>query len=212
MGKRTYETDIAAMALLYRYQCDGSMMLSYDKIEKFDEVINKNLDGMNSSCGIGVRYEEEPELYFTIVDENGKKYAVMNKTADINKARSYHIGVLPTDIIIASQMPNALEIIGLKLDKGDLKKITFPEVMSLEEVIEKVIESPRKFYIKIAEVLSIEEREYIKTFIEDKSCINCSNMSCNVNHLVDNDHISCVSWDNKEMIGRQKVLSSDHRS
>ena len=43
MGKFTYESDIVAIALLYRKKYAGTDMISYDKIKKFDEIINKNL-------------------------------------------------------------------------------------------------------------------------------------------------------------------------
>lgn len=79
---------------------------------------------------------------------------------------------------------------------------------SIEKIIDKILNNPRDFYIKISQEISIEEREYIKTLIENKSCINCSNGTCRVeaNEKTYND--ICVAWDNKELIGRQKILTS----
>lgn len=133
MGKRTYESDIVAMALLYRYESNGSMMLSYDKIEKFDKIINENLDDMNSSCGIGIRHEEDSELYFTSTDESGKLYAIIKPGSDIKRLWEYHVGCLPLDVIIASQMQNALDVIGLKLKNNKFECIYGDNVAYFDE-------------------------------------------------------------------------------
>ncbi len=55
MGKRTYMSDITAMALLYRKEYSGTTMILYDKVKDFDRIINEYLEDMNSSCGIGLR-------------------------------------------------------------------------------------------------------------------------------------------------------------
>ena len=123
MGERTYLTDITAMALLY-LNYTGSTMVLYDKVKEFDQVINDNLEKMNSTCGIGFRYssEEETNLYFMATDEEGNLYAVINPSADLKKAFDWHIGVLPVDVIVASQKDNALETIGLQLREGRICK------------------------------------------------------------------------------------------
>ena len=63
MGKRIYEKDIVAMALLYRKKYASTDILSYDKICKFEEAINNNLDKMNSTYRVGIRCEETSNLY-----------------------------------------------------------------------------------------------------------------------------------------------------
>lgn len=85
MGKRTYESDIIAMALLYRKQYVGTDMLSYDKALEFDAIINENLDNMNSKFSIGPRCEQTSELYRVLQDENGNIYAVINPNTDLKK-------------------------------------------------------------------------------------------------------------------------------
>lgn len=121
MGKRTYESDIIAMALLYRKEYVGTDMISYDKAVKFNSVINNNLDNMNANCGIGIRYEEQSRLYFIMQDENGRRLAVINPNADLKKAWEYHIGCLPIEVCIASQMDNALREIGLIIVDGKMR-------------------------------------------------------------------------------------------
>ena len=122
MGKRTYESDIIAMALLYRKQYAGTDMLSYDKALEFDAVINENLDNMNSKFSIGPRCEQTSELYRILQDENGNVYAVINHDADLKRAWEWHIGCLPIDVVISAHQENALKTIGLRLVDGKLTK------------------------------------------------------------------------------------------
>lgn len=128
MEKRTYESDIVAMALLYRKEYIGSDMISYEKAKKFDQVINDNLNIMNSDCGIGIRYSyyDDSKLFTKMTDENGNLYAVIIPNADLKEAWQTHIGCLPIDVIVASQMDNALDVIELekKIDEST-KKIYF---------------------------------------------------------------------------------------
>ena len=113
MGKRTYESDIVAMALFYRKEYASTDMLSYDKILNFDKVINNNLDEMEATCGIGIRCENTSNLYFVITGEDGQSCAVINPNVELKMAWKYHVGCLPIDVLIASQMDNALKEIGL---------------------------------------------------------------------------------------------------
>lgn len=96
-------------------------MISYDKAVEFDEIINKNLDNMNSKINPYLFYDEESKLYFHATDEKGKVYLIIDNTADLEAAESYHVGCLPIDIIVASQMENALNILGLQLSDGIIK-------------------------------------------------------------------------------------------
>lgn len=81
--------------------------------------------------------------------------------------------------------------------------------LSIDDVVEKIIENPRELFIKIANTLSIQERDYLKLLIENKSCINCSNGTCRVESAEKTPNDICVAWDNKELIGRQKILTKD---
>ena len=124
MGKRTYESDVVTMALLYVNECDETGLLLYDKIIEFDNIINENLDEMNSSCRIGIRMENDNDnrLYFIEKDEDGNRYAIINPNVNIEKAKELHLGTLPLDVIVASQKPYALSVIGLELENGHFKK------------------------------------------------------------------------------------------
>ena len=96
-------------------------MILYEKAINYDRVINSNLEEMNSSCGIGIRSEEESLLYFLIQGEDNKLYAVIRPDADLKKAWSCHIGCLPTVVIVAAQMDNALSEIGLIMVDGKFR-------------------------------------------------------------------------------------------
>lgn len=139
MGKRTYLTDVAVLALLYRHKCDHGMMISYEKIEKFDEVINQNLDDKNSLFRISIRCADENQsnFYFTGKDENGVLYAIIYPNADFDKAWDRHVGCLPADIIVAALQQNALATIGLQLVNGKLQNIQ-NDLDKLEEANYKV--------------------------------------------------------------------------
>lgn len=113
MGRRTYEVDIFAMALLYRKEYTKTDMILVEKAKKFDEVINYNLDKINSSQGIGLRSEERQNLYFYATGENNKSYIVINPSADLKRAWDYHVNCLSMEVLVASLMDNALKEIGL---------------------------------------------------------------------------------------------------
>jgi len=113
MGKRTYESDIIAMALLYRKEYVGTHIISYDKAVKFDKVINDNLDKMEAKYGIGIRWEEPSKLYSLMKDEKGELCAVINPNVDLKKMWKWHVYNLPAKVILASYMDNALKEIDL---------------------------------------------------------------------------------------------------
>ena len=76
MGRRTYEVDIFIMALLYRREYAKTDMILVEKAKKFDNIINENLDRINSSNGISLRCEESQNLYFYATGENNKTYII----------------------------------------------------------------------------------------------------------------------------------------
>lgn len=79
--------------------------------------------------------------------------------------------------------------------------------MGMDEIIDKIVHDPKAFYISIAKELSVKEREFLKTGINPKSCSNCTNPSCRTDTLIRPDDDVCTGWDNKELIGRRKLLT-----
>ena len=115
MERRTCMSDIITIALLYRKEYAGTDMISYQKIIKYDEIINKNLDEMGAKCGSRFGYEnsEFSEFYMMLKDERGNICAVINPNADLKKKSDSIFGYLPIEIIVATQMDNALKEIDL---------------------------------------------------------------------------------------------------
>ena len=114
MDKRTYLEDIISIALLYRKAYVGTDMISYDKLLEFDKIVNKNLDSMNSQCLKNVRGSDYVAFYRLVTDENGNKFAVILSNANLEYAWKIHMGLASTDTLTATQMDNALNVIGLE--------------------------------------------------------------------------------------------------
>ncbi len=99
----------------------------------------------------------------------------------------------------------------------ETNNVEITKTSTLEDIIEKIVESPRKFYINLADSLSIEEREYLKKLINNRCCDNCTNGSCRVetcekiglDELGKSQGSNCLSWNNYELIGRQRVLTKN---
>lgn len=85
---------------------------------------------------------------------------------------------------------------------------------NLDEVINKIVDSPRDFYVKVCNSLTPEERLFIIKVLENKNCLNCTNSSCRVEYkekvgLDSNGNqqgSKCIGWHNEELIGKSKVL------
>ena len=73
---------------------------------------------------------------------------------------------------------------------------------NLEKIIKKVVDD-ETFYKAVASFLTSSEYNYIKNGICDKTCLNCTNSSC---EPVISSKECCLFWDNKEEIGKIKVL------
>lgn len=67
----------------------------------------------------------------------------------------------------------------------------------------------KQYYIDITNNLSIEEKDRLRKLIENKSCTNCSNMSCRVNTDIYGLD-ACIAWNNEELIGKAKVLKKEN--
>lgn len=124
MGKRTYLTDSITMGLLYREKYTGTQRILYDDLLEYDSVINQNLEERNPTVPLLTKcpYYEQSKLFLITTDETQKKYAVIRPEANLEEAWNTHIGCLPLAVVIASQMPNALEKINLELVNGILRE------------------------------------------------------------------------------------------
>ena len=122
MKKRICLNDSIAIALLYRKIYADTDILLFDKVLYYQKIVSENLESMNSTCGLSNKFKEyDFELFTTLKDEKGDMYAVINKDIDMEKMYNKYIKSLPEDMLIATQMPNALNIINLK--KEDSKTL-----------------------------------------------------------------------------------------
>lgn len=95
--------------------------------------------------------------------------------------------------------------------------VEITKTSTLEDIIESIAENPKEFYIKLASLLSPQEREYLKELIKNRCCENCANGSCKaetdekigLDELGQPQGNNCLGWNNYELIGRQRVLSKN---
>ncbi len=87
----------------------------------------------------------------------------------------------------------------------------------LETLKDKINNCPKDFYAKIINVLTSQEREYLRELIDNKSCSNCSNQSCRIEQYekIGLDEFgnpqgsNCLSWNNDELIVKQLILKQN---
>lgn len=81
-----------------------------------------------------------------------------------------------------------------------IKYDIYDEEKTLEEILNKIINNPELFYRKIAQELSSEEYDYIKSKISNKNCINCGNECLN------DELKGCFRWSAPTLVGKCKIL------
>lgn len=120
---RMYYEDAYGLGLLYAYKYGKKKMTLKDDLERFHETIEKNLSEMNSDVHdiyATLRYTDETSIYFLSEGKNGEMYLVLYPDFNYEKAKSLYIGCLSTDILVASQMDNALNCLDLKKEDGKI--------------------------------------------------------------------------------------------
>lgn len=122
MSSRIFIQDTTTLALLYNYEATRGMLLSLDKIRAFDNIVDNNLEKMNSGVNMVHPLDYSRLIYFTSCDENGNEYCILKPDFSEEQARIEYIYRTPYDVIRASQQENALEILHLKLENGKIVK------------------------------------------------------------------------------------------
>ena len=115
---KTYIADLSAMAILYNYQCDRTGVIRSEKIIEFTNAINNILKEDSEYKVINLREYNDIKVYYTSQDEEGNQYTILDPDADIDKAKSWYLETLPSEIIMASKEEEPLGTIGLKLVDG----------------------------------------------------------------------------------------------
>lgn len=88
--------------------------------------------------------------------------------------------------------------------------VTKDQEKNTKPLLEEILENPSDFYKKAASILSLEEKEFIRGQIQNKSCNNCMNDSCKVESSEKSRFDFCVAWDNEELIGMQRILNKNN--
>lgn len=138
-----YSEDAYCLGLLYVYIYSNTMqqMVLINDLKNFHECIEENLKTMNSTTnniyGDGW-HDDEESIYFTSNNKNGETYYILKPTFDLKRAKSLYIGCLPVDILVASQMDNALDCLGLQKTNNEIKVKDINNKSSIDKFMGKL--------------------------------------------------------------------------
>lgn len=116
--------------------------------------------------------------------------------------------------LLKMKYSNCSEMIVIDYDKlkrcySSVLEETSSEETSLDEIINKIMDKPREFYIKVYSLLTDDEKIFIINSLLNKGCSTCTFNGCvyknydNSNGVLDSD---CKAWINEELVGKSKVL------
>ena len=119
MEKKTRFSDVVALLLFYNYITQQEKEVPFSFLFHYQKIIEENLSGVEAMTT--TRVEAFPYQFFSFVSkEQGKWYAIRKKNKHGIEDMYKHIEQIPIEVIIASQMENALFSIGLQLLDGEL--------------------------------------------------------------------------------------------
>lgn len=112
--------DDAIYLSLYYLKRVGVNFISSEQVQSFFNVIQYNLK--IAGCNMSSTFEifEKP-FYSVLKDEAGKTYFTFRSDIEFEAVQQMCIGSLPLEIVLASELPNALGVLGLVLNAGQLK-------------------------------------------------------------------------------------------
>lgn len=135
---KLYEEDAYSLGLLYAYLYSDRIMVLRDDLIRFHELIEDDLKESSVSdmniflCNLG------EEIYFPVEGKNNDVYYMLKHDFDLKRAKSYYIGTLPIEILMASQKENVLNSIDLTKKDGHIvrKCISITKFENKEEIDE----------------------------------------------------------------------------
>ena len=120
-----YFNQAVSLALIYIYRASAGNinMIGYNQAKEYEKVVNQNLQEMNSTIGnltpdSAVTIDDL--FFFYAEDRDESSYYVLKPDERSIKQRVSYIINLPFDVVYASQMPNALDILGLDFSNGQI--------------------------------------------------------------------------------------------
>lgn len=121
---RVFKEDIYILGLLNIYTANNKSLVtvSYEKLNKYYEVVEQNLESENSktNCLKPVIFSEEMNYYTISRGIDSKSYFTLNNESTVLKTILVRKGLLPIDVLCASMQDNALECLGLQIKEGHI--------------------------------------------------------------------------------------------
>ena len=96
---KIFSEDAYCLGLLYSYIYAGKETVSKEKLEKFHQTIETNLENMNSNINdmyATLWRDNEPSIYYITTGNDGKTYYNLHSSFNINHARQKYIVGLST--------------------------------------------------------------------------------------------------------------------
>ena len=169
---RVFKEDIYILGLLNIYTASNGSLLtvSYEKLNKYYEVVEQNLEDRNSkaNCSKTVIFSEELNYYISSRGIDNELYFTLNSESTVLRTILLRKGLLPIDVLCASMQDNALECLGLQLKEGHIcrKEKYHIGIVSSTTFMRQFIDKLKSGELKIEtcpqlEVKSKFTREYI---------------------------------------------------
>ncbi len=121
---RVFKEDIYILGLLNIYTANNRSLatVSYEKLNKYYEVVEQNLESEKSktNCLNSVIFSEEMNYYTISRRIDSKSYFTLNNESTGLKTMLVRKGLLPIDVLCASMQDNALECLGLQIKEGHI--------------------------------------------------------------------------------------------
>lgn len=115
---RVFYKDIYNLGLLYAYIDSNGMqkMVSLNDLKKYYNIVEKNLDEMDSNVNINliyasIWYDNDEPIYFISRNKEDEVYYILKPDFDLERSIGKYMSCLPADVLKASLMENALECI-----------------------------------------------------------------------------------------------------
>ncbi len=136
---RMYSEDAYCLGLLYVYQYSNTVqkMVLLDDLKNFHNCIESNLEEKGNKDYFNLWNDNDEQIYFASSNKNGEIYYILDPMFDYSRAQSLYIGILPVDVLIASQEENALNTLGLEKVNGVIRIKSNQKQVNNDKVLKK---------------------------------------------------------------------------
>ena len=136
---RMYSEDAYCLGLLYVYQYSNTVqkMVLLDDLKNFHNCIESNLEEKGNKDYFNFWDDNDEQIYFASSNKNGEIYYILDPMFDYSRAQSLYIGILPVDVLIASQEENALNTLGLEKVNGVIRIKSNQKQVNNDKVLKK---------------------------------------------------------------------------